>query len=67
MYSSVFALYIKSMRDEKREKIISDVCNLLANQVTAPIILQYKKVGGVIQGEITPTSPDDIAKQILVS
>ena len=67
MYSSVFALYVKSIREEKERKLISDVCNLLVNQVTAPFILQYKKVGGVIQGEITPTSPDDIAKQILVS
>ena len=52
---------------QKERKIISGVCNLLVNQVTAPIILQYKKVGGVIQGEITLTSPDDIAEHILVS
>ena len=64
----MFLPCILSLSVKKKErKIINDVCNLLVNQVTAPNILQCKKVGGVIQGEITPTSPNDIAKQILVS
>ena len=37
------------------------------NQVTTQFFLLCKKVGGVIQGQITPTSPEDIAKQTLVS
>ena len=52
---------------KKERNLIGDVCNLLVNQVTLQLFLQCKKVGGVIQGEITPCSPDDIAKQILVS
>ena len=52
---------------KKVRNIFDDVCNLLVNQVTLQLFLQYKKVVGVIQGEITPTSPDDIDKQILVS
>ena len=54
------------MKKEER-KIFEEVCNLLVNQVIAHYFLHCKKVGGVIQGEITPTSPDNNAKQILVS
>ena len=64
----MFLPCILSLSAKKKEReIISDVCNLLVNHVTAPIILQCKKVGGVFQGEIPPTSPYDIPKQILVS
>ena len=60
--------FILSPSMKKKERnIIGEVCNLLVNQVTLQLFLQCKKVGGVIQGVITPTSPDDIAKQILVS
>ena len=59
-------IFSPSMKKKERN-IIGDVCNLLMNQITLQLFLQCKKVGGVIQGEITPTSPDDIAKQILVS
>ena len=52
---------------KKERNIIGDVCDLLVNQLRLQLFLQCKKVGGVIQGEITSTSPDDIAKQILVS
>ena len=52
---------------EKERNIIGDVCNLLVNQVKLQLFLQCKKVGWVIQVEMTPTSPDDISKQILVS
>ena len=37
MYSSGFALCIKSIRAEKRDKIFGEVYNLSVNQVTTPI------------------------------
>ena len=67
MYSSVFPCIFSPSMQKKERNIIGDVCNLLVNQATLQLFLQCKKVGGVIQGEITPTSPDDIPEQILFS
>ena len=67
MYSSVLPCIFSPSMKKKKRNIIGDVCNLLVNQVMIQLFLQCKEVGGVIQGEITSTSPDDIAKQILVS
>ena len=67
MYSSVLSCIFSPPMKKKERNIIGDVCNLLVNQVTLQSFLQCKKVGGVIQGEITPTSLDDIAMQILIS